>query len=153
VTAVQTEYSLWTRDPEAELLPTLRELGIGFVPYSPLGRGFLTGAIRSLDALDDTDFRRSNPRFADGALEQNLRSSTSSRRSPRMPGRRPRRSRSRGSSRRASTSPRFRGRVGSSAWRRTSARWTSLSAEQRDRLSALTPAVGARYADMSGVDR
>jgi aryl-alcohol dehydrogenase-like predicted oxidoreductase len=47
VTAVQTEYSLWTRDPEAELLPTLRELGIGFVPYSPLGRGFLTGAIRS----------------------------------------------------------------------------------------------------------
>lgn len=72
VTAVQTEYSLWSRDPEAELLPALRELGIGFVPYSPLGRGFLTGAIRSVDALDDSDFRRGNPRFADGALEANL---------------------------------------------------------------------------------
>ena len=73
VTAVQTEYSLWTRDPEAELLPALRELGIGFVPYSPLGRGFLTGAIRSTDQLAEGDFRRSNPRFVDGALQQNLR--------------------------------------------------------------------------------
>ncbi len=72
VTAVQTEYSLWTRDPEAELLLALNELGIGFVPYSPLGRGFLTGTIRSLDALDGDDFRRSNPRFADGALQANL---------------------------------------------------------------------------------
>lgn len=72
VTAVQSEYSLWTRDPEAELLPTLSELGIGFVPYSPLGRGFLTGTIRSLDVLDDDDFRKSNPRFADGALQANL---------------------------------------------------------------------------------
>ncbi len=72
VTAVQTEYSLWTRDPEAELLPTLDELGIGFVPYSPLGRGFLTGTIRSLDVLDDDDFRKSNPRFAEGALQANL---------------------------------------------------------------------------------
>src|SRR4051812_3873847 len=72
VTALQTEYSLWSREPEAELLPLLRELGIGFVPYSPLGRGFLTGAIRSLDQLDDSDFRRSNPRFADGNLDANL---------------------------------------------------------------------------------
>jgi len=72
VTAVQTEYSLWTRDPEAELLPALTELGIGFVPYSPLGRGFLTGTIRSLDVLDDDDFRKSNPRFADGAFQANL---------------------------------------------------------------------------------
>jgi aryl-alcohol dehydrogenase-like predicted oxidoreductase len=70
VTAVQTEYSLWSRDPEAELLPLLRELGIGFVPYSPLGRGFLTGTIRSTDGLADDDFRRSNPRFAQ--LEANL---------------------------------------------------------------------------------
>ncbi|HTL41836.1 MAG TPA: aldo/keto reductase [Pseudolysinimonas sp.] len=70
VTAIQTEYSLWTRDPEAELLPLLRELGIGFVPYSPLGRGFLTGAIRSTDALAEDDFRKSNPRFAN--LEANL---------------------------------------------------------------------------------
>ncbi|MET0673163.1 MAG: aldo/keto reductase [Microbacterium pygmaeum] len=72
VTAVQTEYSLWSRDPEAEILPTVRELGIGFVPYSPLGRGFLTGAIRSLDQLDDSDFRKANPRFADGNLDANL---------------------------------------------------------------------------------
>ena len=72
VTALQTEYSLWSRDPEAEILPTVRELGIGFVPYSPLGRGFLTGAIRSLDQLDESDFRRSNPRFAGDALQANL---------------------------------------------------------------------------------
>lgn len=71
VTVLQTEYSLWSRDPEAEILPTVRELGIGFVPYSPLGRGFLTGTIRSLDQFDDNDFRRSNPRFADGNLEAN----------------------------------------------------------------------------------
>jgi aryl-alcohol dehydrogenase-like predicted oxidoreductase len=73
VTAVQTEYSLWSRDPEAEILPTVRELGITFVPYSPLGRGFLTGTIRSLDQLDDTDFRRSNPRFEGDNLEANIR--------------------------------------------------------------------------------
>ncbi len=73
VTAVQTEYSLWSRDPETELLPALRELGITFVPYSPLGRGFLTGTIRSADQLAEGDFRRSNPRFAADALAQNLR--------------------------------------------------------------------------------
>ena len=63
ITALQSEYSLWTRDPEQEVLPVLRELGIGFVPYSPLGRGFLTGQIRSLDDLEDGDFRKTNPRF------------------------------------------------------------------------------------------
>jgi len=73
VTAIQTEYSLWTRDPEAEVLPTVRELGIGFVPYSPLGRGFLTGTIRSLDQLSDDDFRRFNPRFEGDNLESNIR--------------------------------------------------------------------------------
>ncbi|WP_374010357.1 aldo/keto reductase [Leifsonia sp. LS-T14] len=73
VTAIQTEYSLWTRDPEAEVLPTVRELGIGFVPYSPLGRGFLTGTIRSLDDLSDDDFRRFNPRFEGDNLEANIR--------------------------------------------------------------------------------
>ena len=73
VTAIQTEYSLWTRDPEAEVLPTVRELGIGFVPYSPLGRGFLTGTIRSLDQLSDDDFRRFNPRFEGDNLEANIR--------------------------------------------------------------------------------
>lgn len=73
VTAIQTEYSLWTRDPESELLPLLRDLGIGFVPYSPLGRGFLTGAIRSTESLEANDFRRNNPRFEEGNLAQNLK--------------------------------------------------------------------------------
>ena len=72
VTALQTEYSLWSRDPEAEILPLIRELGIGFVPYSPLGRGFLTGTIRSVDQLDETDFRRNNPRFAGKNLQTNI---------------------------------------------------------------------------------
>ncbi|KJE19680.1 putative oxidoreductase, aryl-alcohol dehydrogenase like protein [Frankia torreyi] len=73
ITALQTEYSLWSREPEAEILPLLRELGIGFVPYSPLGRGFLTGQIRSADQLEAGDFRGGNPRFAAEALAQNLR--------------------------------------------------------------------------------
>jgi len=72
ITALQTEYSLWTRDPEAELLPTVRELGIGFVAYSPLGRGFLCGGIRSADDLDERDFRRRGPRFQEDNLQQNL---------------------------------------------------------------------------------
>ena len=72
ITAVQTEYSLWTRDPEAEILPTCRELGIGFVPYSPLGRGFLSGRFRSPDELDENDFRRFGPRFQGENLEANL---------------------------------------------------------------------------------
>ena len=73
IAALQTEYSLWTRDPEAELLPLLRELGIGFVPYSPLGHGFLTGTIRSPEDLSDDDWRNTNPRFTPGNFEQNLR--------------------------------------------------------------------------------
>ncbi|MGV8881222.1 MAG: aldo/keto reductase [Rhodoglobus sp.] len=72
MTALQSEYSLWTRDVEAEILPTVRELGIGFVPYSPLGRGFLTGKLRSVDDLDATDFRRSNPRFEAENLVANI---------------------------------------------------------------------------------
>jgi aryl-alcohol dehydrogenase-like predicted oxidoreductase len=73
IAALQTEYSLWTRDPEAELLPLLRELGIGFVPYSPLGHGFLTGKIRSPEQLADDDWRKTNPRFTGKNLERNLR--------------------------------------------------------------------------------
>jgi aryl-alcohol dehydrogenase-like predicted oxidoreductase len=73
IAALQTEYSLWTRDPEAKLLPLLRELGIGFVPYSPLGHGFLTGTIRSPEELDDDDWRKTNPRFTAGNFERNLR--------------------------------------------------------------------------------
>jgi aryl-alcohol dehydrogenase-like predicted oxidoreductase len=73
VAAVQSEYSLWTRDPQARVLPLLRELNIGFVPFSPLGRGFLTGKIRSTDAFADTDWRRSSPRFTGENFQRNLR--------------------------------------------------------------------------------
>ncbi|MET9369848.1 aldo/keto reductase [Streptomyces griseoflavus] len=73
ITAVQSEYSLWSRDVEAEVLPACRELGIGFVPYSPLGRGFLAGRFTSPDDLDVDDWRRQNPRFQDANLEANLR--------------------------------------------------------------------------------
>jgi aryl-alcohol dehydrogenase-like predicted oxidoreductase len=72
ITAVQSEYSLWTRDVEHEVLPVLHELGIGFVPYSPLGRGFLTGTL-DVKALGDDDFRKSNPRFAGENGERNAR--------------------------------------------------------------------------------
>jgi len=72
ISALQTEYSVWARDPEAEILPTIRELGIGFVPYSPLGRGFLTGTVRSLDQLEEGDFRRYQPRFVGDNLAANI---------------------------------------------------------------------------------
>ena len=73
ITALQSEYSLWTRDPEARVLPLLRELHIGFVPYSPLGRGFLTGTIRSTEMFDDTDTRNNSPRFMGENFDHNLR--------------------------------------------------------------------------------
>ncbi len=73
IAALQTEYSLWTRDVEAEILPLCRELGIGFVPYSPLGRGFLTGKIQQTDDLPANDWRRNGPRFQGENLEQNLK--------------------------------------------------------------------------------
>jgi len=72
ITSLQTEYSLWTRDVEAELLPLLRELGIGLVPYAPLGHGFLTGQIRTPDDIPDDDWRKTNPRFIGEAFYQNL---------------------------------------------------------------------------------
>ena len=72
ISALQTEYSLWSRDPEDALLPTVRELGIGFVAYSPLGRGFLSGSIRSLDDLEENDFRRHSPRLQGENFERNL---------------------------------------------------------------------------------
>jgi len=72
ISALQTEYSLWSRDPEADILPTCRELGIGFVAYSPLGRGFLTGRFRRLDDLPADDWRRNNPRFQGENFERNL---------------------------------------------------------------------------------
>jgi aryl-alcohol dehydrogenase-like predicted oxidoreductase len=72
ITALQTEYSLWTRDPEDEILPTVRELGIGFVAYSPIGRGFLSGRIKSVDDLEQNDYRRVNPRFTGENFQKNL---------------------------------------------------------------------------------
>src|SRR5207302_8123292 len=72
ITALQTEYSLWSRDPEEEVLPACRELGIGFVAYSPLGRGFLTGQIKSPDDLAPDDVRRSHPRFQGENFQRNL---------------------------------------------------------------------------------
>ncbi|OPC84090.1 aldo/keto reductase [Embleya scabrispora] len=73
ISALQTEYSLWTRDVESELLPLLRELGIGLVPYAPLGHGFLTGGIRTPEEIPEGDWRKTNPRFVGEAFRQNLR--------------------------------------------------------------------------------
>jgi aryl-alcohol dehydrogenase-like predicted oxidoreductase len=72
ISALQTEYSIWSRQPETEIIPTVRELGIGFVPYSPLGRGFLAGKLRSLDGLAEDDFRRYQPRFQGDNLAHNI---------------------------------------------------------------------------------
>jgi aryl-alcohol dehydrogenase-like predicted oxidoreductase len=72
ITALQTEYSLWSREPEDEILPTVRELGIGFVAYSPIGRGFLSGRIKSVDDLEPSDYRRQNPRFKGENFQRNL---------------------------------------------------------------------------------
>ena len=72
ITALQTEYSLWSREPEAEIIPTLKKLGIGFVPYSPLGRGFLTGQFQSPDDFDADDYRRQSPRFQGENFDKNL---------------------------------------------------------------------------------
>ncbi|HUC22952.1 MAG TPA: aldo/keto reductase [Streptosporangiaceae bacterium] len=154
VTAVQTEYSLWTRDPEEEILPLLRELGIGFVAYSPLGRGFLTGQIRSPDQFEPGDFRASNPRFSAGNLAQNLRI--------------------------VAEVEAVAGQVGATpaqvalAWLMTqgddivpipgtkrvsrleenvAAANLVLTADQMERLSAIRPPAGDRYADMSPINR
>jgi aryl-alcohol dehydrogenase-like predicted oxidoreductase len=118
IAALQTEYSLWTRDPEAELLPLLRELGIGFVPYSPLGRGFLTGTIRSPRELADDDWRKSNPRLR-ATSRRTSASSTRSR--PWPPNSTPHRRRSPwlGCSPKARTSPRSPAPSASPASRRT----------------------------------
>ena len=140
ITALQTEYSLWSRDPEAEILPTLRELGIGFVPYSPLGRGFLTGALRSLDDLDEGDFRRYQPRFQGDNLADNVaivevidqlasaKGCTPGAGRPRL--------RARAGARRGARS---RGPSAAPTWRRTSPRSTSSSPRRTSPCSTPSP--------------
>ncbi|MEO8262900.1 MAG: aldo/keto reductase [Pseudolysinimonas sp.] len=152
VTALQTEYSLWSRDPERELLPLLRELGIGFVPYSPLGRGFLTGAIRSVDVLADDDFRRSNPRFEN--LDANLAIVDAVEAVAVEAGATPAQvalawilAQGEGIAPIPGTKrvERLDENVGADA--------VELSADQLATLGALAPAVGDRYADMSPLNR
>lgn len=154
ITAIQNEFSLWTRDPEAEILPLIRKLGIGLVAYSPLGRGFLTGQIRSVDQLGRDDFRVNNPRFANGNFERNLRI--------------------------VDTVQAVANEAGATpaqvalAWllaqgedivpipgtkrverleENTAAALVTLTADQLARLSAIQPPVGDRYADMSRIGR
>ena len=147
IAALQTEYSLWSRDPEDEILPTCRELGIGFVPYSPLGRGFLTGQIKSPDDFAPDDFRRNGPRFQGENFQKNLELV----RQDRGDGRRrkaasPRSWRWPGCWRRAKTSCPFPAPSAVATWRRTSARSTSRSrrriwpASTRSRPRAPRPA-------------
>jgi aryl-alcohol dehydrogenase-like predicted oxidoreductase len=154
VTAVQTEYSLWTRDPETEILPLARELGIGYVAYSPLGRGFLTGQIRSLDQFGPDDFRANNPRFSKANFEQNLRIVDGVEAVAREVGATPAQVAlawvlAQGDdivpipgTKRVS---RVEENAGAAALR--------LTADHLERLSALQPPVGDRYADMSRVNR
>ena len=127
VTALQSEYSLWTRNPEKEVLPVLEELGIGFVPYSPLGRGFLTGKMDAGTTFDSADFRRNLPRFAPEALKANQVADRSARQHcDKRRTRRRRRSHSPGCSPRSRGSFRSRARRTSIAWTRTSGRSPSI---------------------------
>ena len=122
ITALQTEYSLWTRDVEAEILPTCRELGIGFVPYSPLGRGLLSGRFTSPDDLDPGDFRRNGPRWAERQPRLQPGARAQDRRDRRGQGHHARPSSlSRGSWPRATTSSRSPGPSAASTWSRTPA--------------------------------
>jgi aryl-alcohol dehydrogenase-like predicted oxidoreductase len=154
LTALQTEYSLWTRDPEAEILPLVRELGIGFVPYSPLGRGFLTGQIRSNNQLDEGDSRRRNPRFADGNFERNFRIVEEVQAIAAEVGATPAQVAlawllAKGDDIAPIPGTKRVSRVGENA----GADQITLAADQLARLDAITPPVGDRYPDMSSIDR
>lgn len=154
VTALQSEYSLWTRDPEAEILPLVRELGIGFVAYSPLGRGFLTGQIRSMDQLDASDFRRANPRFAEGNFEQNLRIVREVETVAREAGATPAQVAlawllAQGDHLAPIPGTRRVSRVEEDA----AADALALTADQLARLGTIRPPVGDRYADMTPINR
>jgi aryl-alcohol dehydrogenase-like predicted oxidoreductase len=156
VTALQTEYSLWTRDPEAELLPLLRELGIGFVPYSPLGHGFLTGQIRTVDDFADDDWRKTNPRFTGENFQRNLRIVDEVSAVAAEAGATPAQIAlawllAQGEDIAPIPGTRRVARVAEN----TAADGIELSAEQLERLHHLTPAVGERHdeANMATIDR
>jgi aryl-alcohol dehydrogenase-like predicted oxidoreductase len=127
VTALQSEYSLWWREPEAEIVPTLEALGIGLVPFSPLGRGFLTGTIEETTTFDGSDFGNTIPRFDADAQKANRAFVDLLGRIAERKNATPRRSRSRGYSRRSPGSFRFRGRRSYTVWKRTSPQSTSTS--------------------------
>ncbi|MDH6293087.1 aldo/keto reductase [Rhodococcus opacus] len=156
VAALQTEYSLWTRDVEAELLPLLRELGIGFVPYSPLGHGLLTGQIRTVDDFADDDWRKTNPRFTGENFQRNLRIVDEVQAIGAEIGATPAQTAlawllTRGDDIAPIPGTRRVSRVEEN----TAADGIELSAAQLDRLNNLTPAAGERHdeANMASIDR
>jgi aryl-alcohol dehydrogenase-like predicted oxidoreductase len=156
VAALQTEYSLWTRDVEAEILPLLRELGIGFVPYSPLGHGLLTGQIRTVDDFADDDWRKANPRFTGENFQRNLRIVDEVQAIGAEIGATPAQTAlawllTRGDDIAPIPGTRRVSRVEEN----TAADGIELSAAQLDRLNNLTPASGARHddANMASIDR
>ncbi|MFF0400134.1 aldo/keto reductase [Streptomyces sp. NPDC005248] len=156
VAALQTEYSLWTRDIEAEILPLLRELGIGLVPYSPLGHGLLTGQIRTVDDLSDDDWRKTNPRFTGENFQRNLRIVDEVQAIGAEVGATPAQTAlawllTRGDEIAPIPGTRRIARVEEN----TAADAIELSATQLDRLNNLTPASGERHdeANMASIDR
>jgi aryl-alcohol dehydrogenase-like predicted oxidoreductase len=154
LTALQTEYSLWSREPEAEILPLLRELGVGFVPYSPLGRGFLTGQIRSPEQLDASDFRRNNPRFGAENFARNLELVDAVEAVGKEAGATPAQIAlawllAQGDDIAPIPGTKSVTRLEENA----GAAEVTLSPDQLERLGALQPAEGERYADMSSIDR
>ena len=157
ITALQTEYSLWTRDPEAEILPTVRELGIGFVAYSPLGRGFLTGRFTSPDDFDDGDFRANHPRFQGENFQRNLDLVERVRDDRRREGRDARPARARvGAAPGRGHRPDPGDEAACATSRRTPAAVdVELTEDDLARLDEVAPvgvAAGERYADMSSID-
>ncbi|MFJ9250887.1 aldo/keto reductase [Streptomyces sp. NPDC101776] len=156
VAALQTEYSLWTRDVEAEILPLLRELGIGFVPYSPLGHGLLTGQIRTVDDFSDDDWRKTNPRFTGENFQRNLAIVDEVQAIGAEIGATPAQTAlawllTRGDDIAPIPGTRRVARVEEN----TAADGVELSAAQLDRLNNLTPAAGERHdeANMASIDR
>ena len=156
VAALQTEYSLWTRDVEADILPLLRELGIGFVPYSPLGHGLLTGQIRTVDDFTDDDWRKTNPRFTGENFQRNLAIVDDVRAIGAEIGATPAQTAlawllTRGDDIAPIPGTRRVSRVEEN----TAADAVELSAAQLDRLNNLTPAAGERHdeANMASIDR